>query len=468
MSNSKIYFSNAIMNLIAAPIRFALNLYLAATLMPSDYGVMVIPAIIISFSKILIDSGLKSSLIQKATLKNSHNSSIFFVNIGVSSILFLFFIIISKPLEYFFNIESLALLICLASLSLMIRSFALVNEARLQIKGKYGKLIFIELISYVIAYTVAIYMAKKNYGPFSLVAMGIISSFIYTSLLLATDNFIPKWKVVSKKLIFFHWRMGKSLLMQGVLETISNKADEVILSKFIGVSKLGEYSKGREYSNTLGIIGSKFFARPWFSIMSKYSSNKTFFSAKYNFANLLLVLGGVFLVFGNYFFGEQVIILTLGEKWKSLVELFNYFVISIALYYLVTFNKYTILALGKAEVNLKLESYYTVFRLVSLILVFFIFLNDKNIIIYLLLLDILSRTLLMTLQAWSLGNLLLNPKVKRNIIINASFILLLSSVPFFKSDGIRLFIISFIVIMILLGFKLFKAYKDQLLLKSKN
>jgi O-antigen/teichoic acid export membrane protein len=461
----KIYFSNAIMNLIAAPIRFALNLYLASTLLPSDYGIMVIPAIIISFSNILIDSGLKTSLIQKATLKNSHSSSIFYVNIGVSLVLFIFFVSVSKSLEYYFNIESLALLICLAALSLLIKSFALVNEARFQIKGKYGKLIFIELISYVVAYLVAIYMAKDNYGPLSLAAMGIVSSLLYAFLLFITDDFKPKWKLVSKKLVFFHWRIGKPLLMQGVLETISDKVDEVVLSKFIGISKLGEYSKGREYSNTLGIIGSKFFARPWFSIMSKYSSNKILFSAKYMLAYLLLVLGGTFLIFGNYFFGKSLILFTLGDKWTSLIELFNYFVISIALYYLVTFNKYTILALGNAEVNLKLESYYAAFRFSSLVLVF-IFFNNDHLIIFLLLLDILSKTLLIILQALSLSNLLLEVKIKKSLIMYTSLILLLSSIPFFVNLGVKSFTISFIVIIFAIGIKVAKLYKDLQLLKK--
>lgn len=413
------------MNLIASPIRFALNIYLASCLLPSDYGSVVIPLVIISLSDVLIDAGFKASLIQKSTLKYSHCSTIFFTNLVVSISLFLLFVVLAYPLEGYFKIHNLAILIIFSSFSLIIRSLGMVTEARLQIKGKYGKLIFVELISNIIAYAIAIYLAKNSYGPFSLIAMLLCSEIGYNLGLYILERFIPNRHLVSKKLIKLHWRMGKSLLGQGLLETFTNKIDEIILGKFIGISRLGIYSKGREYSNTLGVIGSKFFARPWFSIMSKSSANKKFFTKRYYFAFLLLVIIGFFLITCNYFLGATFIEHVMGNQWAGLVKLLDYFVISTCMYYLVTFNKYTILAMGKPHVNLKIESFYSFFRIIGLFIIFLFFSKSVYLVYFLIGLDIASRILMVIIQSVSLSIIL--------------------------SHNLKLFIIGFTLLSIIMG-----------------
>src|SRR5690606_1325087 len=148
--------------------------------------------VIIGLSMILIDSGLKSSLIQKTTLKTEHSSTVFFVNLFISFVLGTIFSLVSLPIEYYFAITDLSWLIILASISLIFRSLSIVNEARLQIKGKYATLILIELFSYVLGYFVAIWMAKNNFGPFSLIALAMISAASYSIGLFLTERFIPR------------------------------------------------------------------------------------------------------------------------------------------------------------------------------------------------------------------------------------------------------------------------------------
>jgi teichuronic acid exporter len=448
------------MNLIASPIRFALNIYLASCLLPSDYGAVVIPMVIISLSDVLIDAGFKASLIQKATLKNSHCSTIFFTNLAVSSALFLIFVVLAYPFEIFFKIQNLTLLIIFSSFSLIIRSLGMVTEARLQIKGKYGQLIFIELITYIIAYAIAIYMAKGGYGPFSLIAMLLCSELGYNFGMYMLERFVPRWHLVSKKLIMVHWRMGKSLLGQGLLETFTNKIDEIILSKFIGISRLGVFSKGREYSNTLGIIGSKFFARPWFSIMSKHSTNKEFFTRKYYMAFLALIIVSFCVISGNYYLGETFIKHVMGVQWLGLVKLFQYFIISTSIYYLVTFNKYTILALGKSQINLKIEGFYSVFRVAGLFAIF-LFFNQSFYLIYILIgLDIISRFFMLIVQSYSISTVL-NHNLKFFMIGFTIIVIALGIISIKLAAQYLTYSIVFVLLLIIALYNFFVLYKKS-------
>jgi len=461
MKASKIFLWNTITNLLASPIRLGLNIYLASCLLPKDFGAVVIPLVIISLSDVLIDAGFKASLIQKSTLKNSHCSTIFFSNLVASVSLFLCFLLLAFPLQSYFQIPHLAILIIIASFSLIIRSLGMVTEARLQIRGKYGQLIFTESLSYFVAYGVGIYLAKKGYGPFSLVVMSLLSEVGYNVGMYKLERFVPHFKLVSKKLLALHWRMGKNLFGQGLLETFSNKVDEVILGKFININKLGMYSKGREYSNTLGVVGSKFFARPWFSIMSKHSLNKAFFIKRYRFAFLGLVFIGFCLIIGNYLLGEIFITHVMGKQWAALVYPFKCFVISTAMYYLITFNKYTVLALGKPEVNFRIESMYSVFRILMLILIF-LFFKSSPILIYLLIAtDVVSRLLMIIVQSYSLSIILY--KNLKLFINGAMFLVIITGVLTLIQNINYIYLVAYVAcVLVLLTYALYKNYKIAL------
>ncbi|MFD2872522.1 oligosaccharide flippase family protein [Mucilaginibacter ximonensis] len=461
MSTSKIFLWNTIMNLLASPVRLGLNIYLASCLLPKDFGAVVIPLVIISLSDVLIDAGFKASLIQKSTLKNSHCSTIFFSNLLASVGLFLFFLLLAFPLQSYFQIPNLAVLIIIASFSLIIRSLGMVTEARLQIRGKYGQLIFTESLSYFVAYGVGIYLAKKGYGPFSLIIMSLLSEIGYNLGMYKIEKFVPSFKLVSKKLLALHWRMGKNLFGQGLLETFSNKVDEIILGKFININKLGTYSKGREYSNTLGVVGSKFFARPWFSVMSKHSLNKQFFVNRYRFAYLILVTSGFCLIAGNYLLGGPFIIHVMGRQWVGLVYPFKFFMISTAMYYLITFNKYTVLALGKPEVNFRIESMYSMFRITMLICIFLFFQRSAVLIYLLISTDVLSRLLMVTVQSYSLSKILYHDL---KLFVNGAMLLViitgvLSLIQNISYIYLGVYLVSVLVIM---SYVMYKNYKIAL------
>lgn len=446
------------MNLVASPTRFVLNIYLASILSPSDYGKMVIPFIIVALSDIFIDSGLKSSLIQRSSLEPDDSSTVFFTNLGVSSFLAVIFISSSHFIEAFFQIESLQYLLILVSLALVIKSTALINEARLQIKGLYARLILIELIAYLLGYGVAILLAKKGFGPFSLAVMAICTSSCYSIGLLMAEKFRPNPKLFSKKLFFLHWRFGKYLLGGGLLETFSSKIDELLLSKVIPVDKLGLFSKGRDFSNIMGIIGSKFFARPWFSVMSSHASDSEYFRKRYVLAFSFLVIGGMVLILLNANYGELFIGIALGEKWIKLSKLFNLFIISTALYYLITFNKYSLLALAKSNTNFRLEVVFFAIRFSSLMIVFLMFMQSEFLIEAILFVDIISRYLLLLLQSVLMSRILQSKKITLPLVIlplvcNLFYGLILRNYPLHHYINSLLLLVLTLIILTILYFK---------------
>lgn len=457
MNTKRIFFNNAILTSLFSPIRFLLNLYLASKLSPFEYGQVVIPILILSISDLFIDSGLRTSLIQKASLNNKHSSSIFFYHLFISSFLFFIIILISTSsiLVSFDFFKEIRLLVFLSGLILFIKSLSLIPEARMQIKFQFGTLVLYEFISNFFAYVITIFYSVHFDKKYSLIILYFLIYFFFTLLVFFKEKFIPKRIDFSIKLIYFHWRSGKKILAQGILELLNDKLDELVALKIVNTSSLGIYSKGRELSNTIGIFGSKFFSRPWFSVMSKFSSDKLYFRTKYNYAISFLFFFIVIFLNISFYFGDLIIQTFLGNNWLALIEYFKYFILYSAFYFLIVFNKYTLAALGLFNKNLYFENLYISLKLILIISFIYFFFNQniwtKNILLAIIVLDLFSKLIIYFIQSKCL-DIFLNPNSKKFLF---NFFLIIFFFLSFLISNTLLFFLSTVFLLLFLVFTLF-------------
>ncbi|VTQ00053.1 oligosaccharide flippase family protein [Sphingobacterium daejeonense] len=82
-------------------IGFVINLVLARVLLPSDFGTIALYGILMSVSAVLINGGLTSSLIRAKEVDERDLSTVFWFNLGVSLILYLFVYLIAPVFANF-------------------------------------------------------------------------------------------------------------------------------------------------------------------------------------------------------------------------------------------------------------------------------------------------------------------------------------------------------------------------------
>ncbi len=395
----KVFISNGLATFIASPIRLLLNIYLASLLLPADYGSMVIPMIVVVMSDVFLDAGLRQSVIQKSSLNNIDSSTVYFTNLAIAVALFLLIMGVASFL-LFKGIEAkTAGLLQAISFVLLIKATYYIPEARLQIKGRYALLVGLELVGYLIGYVAAIFLAKNNAGPYSLVALYLIAPAIYSLFLACTDRFSPKINDFSFSRLIEHWCYGKFLLSQGLLEMVSAKADEIFVATISDVRSLGFYIKGKDYASVFGIAGSKFFSRPWFSEASKHAQNISFLSSVYVAAYCFLALIGVIFISFTDLYGANFLVEFMGPDWVGFESMLRLFSVAVALYYLVTFNKYTIAALGDTKLGFKVELFSLIIRFILFALIAYLFDDADSIIKSFVVAEILLRALILLIHA---------------------------------------------------------------------
>ena len=77
-------------NIANSGITFLVGLVLARLLSPAEYGIMAMIAIFIAVSNSIIDSGFSNALIRKIEIKQIDYNTVFFFNLFVSFILYIF------------------------------------------------------------------------------------------------------------------------------------------------------------------------------------------------------------------------------------------------------------------------------------------------------------------------------------------------------------------------------------------
>ena len=127
-------------------ILFTINIIMARLLSPTDYGLVGIMIVFITFSAILVDGGFVTALIQKKDRCEADFNTVYIINIITSVLVYLLLFGLSPVIARFYKEPSLVLLLRVLSLQLIISAFMSVPLTKLTIeikfKKKCGKIIY--------------------------------------------------------------------------------------------------------------------------------------------------------------------------------------------------------------------------------------------------------------------------------------------------------------------------------------
>lgn len=232
--------------------QFAGGIYIARILSPDDYGLMGMMAVFLGISLAFINSGFKSTLIQKgSSVTQDDLNVVFYFNIIVS-LLFYILIYWSAPyIAIFFNEQKLILIARIISLDLILKSLGMVHQVIYEKKINFKTLTKINLIAILISVFLGIGFAITGFGVWALVAMLITDSMIRTILLWIINKWRPTFtfRYSVFKILF---ASGSKLLLSGILYQVSQNIYSIVIGKFFTVTDVGFYSQARKLQRRVG------------------------------------------------------------------------------------------------------------------------------------------------------------------------------------------------------------------------
>lgn len=330
-------------------ISFVSNMVLARLLLPEDFGLIGMLTIFIAISEVFILGGFGQALIQKKNPTHTDYSTVFYWNL-FASFLFYGILYLSAPaISSFYGMPLLCKVLRIQSITLIINSFAVVQSNQLIKQLKFKTLSIRNVSAVIIGTTVAIIMAYKGYGVWSLVASSIVSSFVGVLLLWGQSSWRPKleFSIDSFKELF---AFGGLMALSSLVDKIYNELQGLIIGKWYSPADLGYYSQAHKLEQVPIQALSQIVSQVTFPVFSTLQDDKErlLYGVRKNLTAVTYLNFPVSILL--MVVGAPLIRLAYGPNWDVAIPYFQILCFAGMMFTTNTMNNQVIKALGKSNI----------------------------------------------------------------------------------------------------------------------
>lgn len=335
-------------------INFFVNIILARTLFPNDFGVLGILYIFITIANVLVEGGMKTSIIRKLDANENDFSSVFFANIIISLIIYFIIFLLAPYISAFYDSPEFTVLLRVFSLTIIVQAFVFVQSAILTRNLDFRKQTLMKIPSILISSIIGIVLAYMGYGIWSLVWMYLTQAFFWALFHWVFSDWKPKL-IFDKVLFKSHFNFGYRLTIIEILNTVTANINQIFIGKYYNISYVGYYTQSLTVrqlpiSNIYG-AASKLFL-PIFSKI-QHDQIKLINSYKQILSILIIVVAPILTFIA--FFSEQIIVFLYSSKWKLAAPFLLFLSISGIFNVICNFNMNVISVIGDSKQILKME-----------------------------------------------------------------------------------------------------------------
>jgi len=341
-------------NISQKGITFIIGIILARLLLPSEFGLIGMITIFIAISSSFINSGFSAALIRKNDCTDKDYSTVFYFNLTVGVIFYWILFFSSSAISRFFNEPQLFPIIRILAVVLIIDSFTIIQRTILTKRINFKLQTKISVIASSISGVIAILMAFRGFGVWSLVAKQICHQAINSFLLW----FWNRWKpllVFSKKSFKELFSFGSKLLISGLIDTVYRNVYYLVIGKFFSAQELGFYTRADSFKNLPSQNINSVIGRVSYPVLSTLQGDIPRLKNNYQ----RLIRSTMFITFilmlGMAAVAEPMILALIGEKWRPSIIYLQMLCFVGMFYPLHSLNLNMLQVQGRSDLFLKLE-----------------------------------------------------------------------------------------------------------------
>ena len=337
-------------------VQFIVMIIMARILTPEDYGLVGMLTIFITISQSLIDSGFSQALIRKRDRRQIDNSTVFYFNIAIGTILYLVLFFSAPLIANFYHEPQLIPITRVISLSVFINSLVVVQRALLTVEIDFKTQTKASFTAVISSGILGIWMVYDGYGVWAIVAQQLVNLSVNALLLWILSHWRPslEYSWTSFRELF---NFGSKLAGAGILDTLYKNIYLIIIGKIFKASDLGYYTRAQQFSefpssNLTGII-----QRVTFPVLcSIQEDNERLKNVYRRFLRLSAFL--IFpLMIGLAAVAHPLVILLLKEQWAFTATLLQILCFNMMWYPIHAINLNLLQVKGRSDLFLKLEVY---------------------------------------------------------------------------------------------------------------
>ncbi len=350
----------------AQVMQLIIQIVLARILMPDEYGLVGLLSVFIALSDVFILQGLTTALIQKKDPDSVDYSSVFYVNIAVSVLLYTLLFLIAPFVADFYDDVRLVDIMRVLSFNVVIGAFPAVHNAILSRNLDFKKSFFRNISNTVTQGVVGITLALSGFGAWSMVFSKLSGTFVGAIVLMLA----VKWKPgllfsVSKVKTMFAF--SSKVLGTNLLNTLFNNIHALVIGHYYTPTEVGYYQRGQQIPNAMmySIDGSMSeVLYPTFSkiqddlVALKNAMRRSISISMYVVCPILIGLIAV---------AEPLTLFLLTEKWLPSVPFMRLVCLG-CIFWPLSHRSHALNSIGRSDITLKLSVISKVITVVLLVI----------------------------------------------------------------------------------------------------
>lgn len=335
-------------------IQFVLQIILARILSPEDYGVLAILMAFIAIANVFVQSGLNTALIQKRDVDEVDFSSVFWLSLFISILLYIFLFFFAPIIAKFYHKDILVPVLRVLAITLFFGALNSVQNAMVSKTMQFKRFFFSSTFGVLGSGIIGIICAKFGFGVWALVIQQLTSSFLISIILWFTVKWRPKF-VFSIKKVRCLFSFGWKLLCSTILETLYNQIYNLIVGKTFSDIDLGYFSRGEQFPAAIANNLNGSIQSVMLPTLSSHNDNceemKRITRRSIEVSSFVLWP----CMIGLCAVAKPLVQVLLTDKWLPCVPYLQLACLSFALYPIHTANLTAINAMGRSDLFLKLE-----------------------------------------------------------------------------------------------------------------
>lgn len=296
-----------------------------------DFGLFAsVLAISVVFSS-LSEAGIGAALIQKKDADDNYINTAFTLSFifGVTFSVLLF--ALSSPISSLLSIDRLTFPLQVMSITILCNSINSVNNGILFKRLAFLKVGAINLSSLVFSSVISILLAYNGFGYYSIIAKAVVAALMSVSMsfILAGQHY--KFLICKKEVIsianFAGW-----LTLGVIIRNLSHQADKLLMTSFLSIASLGVYNRPKEFITSIVTKVNSIFDTVLFPVLSDIQNDNQRIKNAFNHSLYYLNLLSFLLVLTFVCNSDLIVRIFFGEKWLSIVPLFDILSLFMLLY----------------------------------------------------------------------------------------------------------------------------------------
>ncbi|HMQ87388.1 MAG TPA: lipopolysaccharide biosynthesis protein [Flavilitoribacter sp.] len=333
---------------------FLVAIILARLLTPEDFGLLAMIMIFFELSNTFIQSGFSYALIREKEISDIDKSTTFIFNF-LTAIFFYIVLFFSAPaIARFFHQDILVQIVRVMGLNLIISSAAIIQHTILTQRIDFKTQAKVRFAAVLISGGIAIVMAYKGFGVWSLVArIGLME--LASAIFLWVVN---PWKIslrFSRQSFRKLFGFGSKLLAEALIDKFFRHIVQVLIGRFFTTAILGFFTQANNFVNMAANTFQQSIQRVTYPVLAKLQDDRVKLKEAYR---QIIVMSSFIIVPIMVMMGvlaKPILLTMVGEKWLDAVPFLQLLCMAGVTYHINSVNIDLLLVLGRVDLSLRLE-----------------------------------------------------------------------------------------------------------------